>query len=118
MKLTPAAALATACGVSLEWLATGVEPPPATPIQSSSAPEPAEGAERSAESRLFNIINIDKFSEALDTVLDRFTTQKGRRETHKIVQAAVLIYDLMQEPDDETVAPTDDVATSPERQDR
>lgn len=98
MKLPAATALARACGVSLEWLATGIET--ATSQSQVAAPWPSNDPPAPASTRLFNNVNIDKLAEALETVLAQLARGKITRPWHQVLQAAILVYDLMQEPED------------------
>lgn len=98
-------AIARACGVSVEWLATGAEP--GTPvIPAISAPDrtDAPSIERPASSRLFNTVNIDKLAEAIEAVLEQLARNNVTRPWHQILRAAILVYDLMQEPDDAEIS--------------
>ena len=94
MKLANAVALARACGVSLEWLATDME--------SAPAPAPPVRKTEDASVRLFSIVNVDKLAGAMEAVADQFRRNHARPTMHQLAQGAILLYDLMSEPASQT----------------
>lgn len=72
MKLTAAAALAKAAGVSLDWLAVGEGSPESSVSPIRHPGEPPESPPPSGPIRLFNTLQIPKFAGALEAVMNRF----------------------------------------------
>ena len=79
-KVSTALALARACGVSLEWLATG-EGKQATP------------AEDLSRKPLFSFVDVDLMARALEAVAQMQHTAGITPGSRRTVQALLLIYD-------------------------
>lgn len=47
---------------------------------------------------LFSLVNIDKLSEAMDAVTDHFDREGVEPETSQLLQAIILLYDMMNDP--------------------
>lgn len=84
--------LANVCGYRVEWLATGQEPAP------GRASETAARTSATAPVRLFNIVHIEKLAGAIEAVVDNFARHGLKPPMHQIVQAALLLYDMLSEP--------------------
>lgn len=84
MKLHPLIALAKACGVTLEWLATGKEAPSA-PV--SAAPAPA------LPPKLFSFADMDQLGAAIDGAQAAFAAQGKIGKGRALAQVACLLYD-------------------------
>lgn len=98
MKLTAATALAEAAKVSLEWLATGADSgeKPAVPSANTAPPRTPAPSNQSEQPRsIFSQIDIDKLTAAYDAVTDRFENDYARLETRPLLQAVILLYDML-----------------------
>ncbi len=92
MKASAMIAIAEACGVSLDWLATGKGPvhpaAPAPPEPSlNPTPEPTRG--------LFSTVSIDRLAAALDAVETAFRTHHLEPQTRHRLRLALLMYDAL-----------------------
>ncbi len=93
MKVQSLAAIADACGVSIEWLATGrgttarheVAPPsqPAAPWPLAQPPD------------LFSIVNVDKMVGCLEAAMHDMPPKFGKLPMRKVVQVALVLYDAL-----------------------
>lgn len=93
MKVQSLAAIADACGVSIEWLATGrgtmarheVAPPsqPAAPRPLAQLPD------------LFSIVNVDKMVGCLEAAMHDMPPKFGKLPMRKVVQVALVLYDAL-----------------------
>lgn len=91
-KLSNTIALAKACGVSLEWLATGEGPmrPGETPPQ-PPPPPPQTGPKFL---KAFGTMNVDALAECLEAVLEQFHSMGvPNPDWRGVVQATLLLYD-------------------------
>lgn len=112
IKLTAAAALARACGVSLEWLATGVEseslPPPesqtsgtqASQILANMAADAPQGPRTNPiwdGPSLFSFVDVDTITAAVEAVIKGFESNGIEPRMREVMQASLLLYDMMKE---------------------
>jgi hypothetical protein len=94
MRRPELVAVAAACNVSLEWLATGNDP--AAPAASTAAPTPA-----SVEPpRLISMVDLPRMGSAIDIVLDVIHRSGRRYSSAHRARMIVLSYDVLGEPDD------------------
>ncbi len=84
MKATNMVALAKACEVSVEWLATGNDPASSQSI----LPAPTEIA-------MFASINIDQLARAMLTARDQFAARGGNPTWREQAQVVSIIYDMI-----------------------
>lgn len=84
MKFQSVLALAEACGVTLEWLATGKEAP--------SAPIPAPPAP-AAPPKLFATVDMDLFGAAIDGAQAVFGAKGKVGRGRALAQVSCLLYD-------------------------
>lgn len=97
MKLSSVLALADACKVSIEWLATG-----RGPMRPGANPPPAEpppDSQPSAPVKLFATIDMERMGLALETTVAAFTARGATPGWRRIAQVAMLIYDVLDEPE-------------------
>ena len=88
MKVGTLIALASACGVSLEWLATGKEDP--------SAPAPAPTAPTSPP-KLFSIVDMDLFGAVITKAISLLTDEGANPEGRAFAQIICILYDEAKE---------------------
>ena len=84
MRIDTAIALAEACGVTLDWLATGKEPPSAP---APAAPTPA------LPPKLFSFVDMDQLGAAIDGAQAAFAAQGKVGKGRALAQVACLLYD-------------------------
>lgn len=90
MKASAMIALAQACGVSLDWLATGAAAPESPPPIPKPTPPPLG---------LFNQVNVPKLAGCLEAAQEAFTKHGQTPDTQRLIQAALLLYDMLGMPD-------------------
>lgn len=86
-------ALADACNVSIEWLATGRgsmhpsnHPPPETPVQPKLLP-------------LFGSVDMETMAQAMEVVSTVFRMRGTAPTWRRRAQITMLIYDMLREPE-------------------
>lgn len=94
MKLTAAVALAEAGKVSLEWLAMGL----GSAQTADKTHLPNAGPEPSYRS-IFSQVKIDTFASAYDSVRDHFRRQGIEPDSVPFMQATILLYDMVNDPE-------------------
>ena len=83
MRIDTALALAEACGVTLEWLATGKDPAPQAPAAAPpSGPQP-----------LFQTVNMDMLGAAIDAAAAAFVAQGRSPQGRPFAQIICILYD-------------------------
>lgn len=129
MKASALVALAVACGVRLEWLATGQGPmtpsvlgsmqagdelagddtalPRLARVQArSGVAEPGPGGEAAPHLGITWQVNPDRLARAYETALAGLATPVGRRpDAKRLMQVTLLIYDEMTEAEEATKSP-------------
>ena len=96
-RVTAAAAIASAAGLSLDWLATGEgsSDSPDAPTKNADTPVAPPPA---GQARLFNTLHIPKFAGAMHAVMNRFRDAGIEPDMEDAVRAAALLYDIMNDP--------------------
>lgn len=91
-KLSNTVALAEACGVTVEWLATG-----RGPMRPGEAPPPPPPPAETAEPSVFNAygtMDIDALAECAEAIfLQMGTMGITKPPLRRVIQAALLLYD-------------------------
>jgi transcriptional regulator with XRE-family HTH domain len=88
MKAAALIALAEACNVSVEWLATGRQPEPAIPAEPPSpAPPPL--------SEIYAALNIDLFAQALEKAFTLLAERGQVPDWRRLGQVILLVYDQL-----------------------
>ncbi len=123
MRRSVLVALAQACGVSVEWLATGKEfhlpgEPARISITDGQSGQAEVAMHRFAETPppqgLFETIDVLKMSAAMDYVENALRSQGHPIATAERVRAVLIAYDLLQRhPDGETAVKSTEDAKSP-----
>lgn len=95
MKVQSLAAIADACAVSIEWLATGrgsmvkAEAP-------SPAPAPAEAPPLSdMPSDLFHTVDVDKLVGCIEAAQEEFARRNRTPSLRRVMQVALVLYDAL-----------------------
>jgi hypothetical protein len=91
MKLGALVALAAACGVTVEWLATGRGP------MRPGEPSPVEPTPPATPAKLFATLDIDLLAECLATAMDQLQRHSPHPSWGRAVQMAALLYDQIKE---------------------
>jgi len=98
MKQTRLVALADACGVTVEWLATGRGPmrpgetPPAPPPPAATPSPLAEEQER-LRLHAFGTLDVDLLAECVEAVWNHLNRPGFKPNWRPFVQAVLLLYD-------------------------
>ena len=86
MKLSSAVALAAACGVSVEWLATGQQP-------SATAAAATDRAAPTAPPPLFSIVDMELLTEAISVANKIFEARGATEIGLNYARLICLLYD-------------------------
>jgi len=108
MRRSALVALSNACGVSIDWLATGTEPklpgePAHATIADASGNEVEVSFHRQAivEQRgLFETVDISLLASAIDKAQDALRVSNRKLPTIELARAIVILYDLMKSGND------------------
>lgn len=92
MKASAMVALAEACGVSLDWLATGHG------SMKPGAPE-AEEAERPRHLEMFGTVDMERMGNAMEITVRAFSARNTNPSWRRVAQVAMLIYDALGDPE-------------------
>ena len=92
LKATSLVALSRACGVNVDWLATGEGPMSGLP---PSAPIASEKPQNSAPRTAFSSINVDRMAAALQAAQTMFADAGGKPTMRELVQVMLLTYDTL-----------------------
>lgn len=87
-------ALADACGVTIEWLATGRGP--MRPGEAGSA-APVPPAPTPVSPKLFSIMEMDLMGECLEAAFDQLRRRNPNPSWRRVAQIAALLYDQLKE---------------------
>ena len=90
MKASAMIDLARACGVSLDWLATGADSP-----SRAAPPKPAE-----PDRGLFASVQIDKLTDCMKAAKSVLARRGIKADMRHLVQVAVLLYDAVDPPEE------------------
>lgn len=101
IRFSAAYAIANACNVSLDWLATGRgdnadrSQPPSDAIHIAEAP-PSEPLPVKPAS-LFSTLDMDQFALCLELIQTAFTRMNQPSDPRRMAQLAALLYDAMRD---------------------
>ncbi len=97
MKLPAIVAISDACGVTVEWLATGRGPmrQGESPRDIQEVPVTAPPA-RPDDRGLFNSIHIDKLAGCIEAAQDEFARRQQTPPMRRVLQVALVLYDALE----------------------
>jgi hypothetical protein len=99
VRISNAYAIAVACDVSLDWLATGRGDNVAHDLPKSEASQQADVTPHDPAKRtsLFSNLNMDQFALCLELVQTAFVRMKQDPDPRRVAQLTSLLYDAMQD---------------------
>ncbi len=112
MRRSALVSLAEACGVSIEWLATGRGSMRPTDRPDVARPEKLG---RPAFLELFGTVDMDRMGRALEAAIKAFTERGIPPDWRRLAQVAMLLYDSQIDPDNQADAVTRALATQTDK---